>query len=220
MNHFKDEPYVSYSQVSTYMACPLKYRFSYIEALEPEFIPAALPFGGAVHEALAFYYTGLRNYKKAYSLESVIEVFSTTWNLSNESEPVRFDKGETKESLARLGETMLKTFYENVRPGEVMAVELPFKLNLNNGVKPLPLPIVGTIDLVERDENGRVWVVDHKTASRKYSDSKTDDDLQLTIYTLAISQFKLCQGETLFHARFDLLTKTKNPEFVSYPGFY
>jgi putative RecB family exonuclease len=48
----QENPHLSYSQVSQYLQCPLKYRFSYVDCLEPEFTPAALAFGAAMHSAI------------------------------------------------------------------------------------------------------------------------------------------------------------------------
>jgi hypothetical protein len=41
----REEPHLSYSQISSYMQCSLKYRSSYIDRLEPEFTPSALHYG-------------------------------------------------------------------------------------------------------------------------------------------------------------------------------
>lgn len=219
LKSYKEEPHISYSQISTYKMCPLQYRFRYVDSLKPEFTPAALPFGTSIHEALAFFYRGLRDNKTQYSREGLIDIFETDWNLQNEcNENIKFDNGDTPESLKKKGIDMLKTFYESVHPGEIIAVEVEFSLkhdNNNGHTKPLPLPIVGTIDLVERTSEG-VIVVDHKTAARKYSDNKVEDDLQLTIYTCALSRSKLANGDKEFFGRFDVLTKTKTPELVSY----
>ncbi|MCP4594600.1 MAG: PD-(D/E)XK nuclease family protein [bacterium] len=39
--------YISYSSISTYQRCPLKYYFGYVVGLEPEFVSSSLIFGGA-----------------------------------------------------------------------------------------------------------------------------------------------------------------------------
>jgi RecB family exonuclease len=45
--------------------------------------------------------------------------------------------------------------------------------------------LVGTLDLVEREADGRLVVVDLKTAARKYSDLQVEASLQLSIYSYA-----------------------------------
>ena len=44
--------YVSYSAISTYQRCSLRYFFSYIAGLLPKFKSSSLIFGGAIHRAL------------------------------------------------------------------------------------------------------------------------------------------------------------------------
>ena len=36
------QPHVSFTQIDQYLRCPLKYRFTYVDRLKPEFVPAAL----------------------------------------------------------------------------------------------------------------------------------------------------------------------------------
>lgn len=219
MNSAKNEQHISYSQISTYMMCPLRYRFQYIEELKPEVTPAALPFGRAIHESLAYFYRSLQNSGERPSLDQMTEVFRNDWRLSLECEEVKFDRGESNESCGALGISMLSAFYENVTPGEVLCVEQPFcirKIDPENG-RLLALPLVGYIDLIERDAAGNIVVVDHKTAKRKYQSSKVKQDLQLSIYACALSRSELCNGDENFHARFDVITKGKTPEFLTYP---
>ncbi|MBN1356902.1 PD-(D/E)XK nuclease family protein [bacterium] len=214
---FRDQPHISYSQINTYMLCPLRYYFQYVAALQPEFTPAALSFGSSIHEALAYFYRGLRDFRKRYSRDAVCEAFRTDWLARNDCDEIRFDADDNRESILDKGISMLKVFYDSVQPGEVLAVEAPFCLKNGNGTKPLPLPIVGSIDLIERDSEGRIVAVDHKTASRRYSDSKTEDALQLTVYTYALAHSPLVNGDKAFHARFDVITKARSPELIRYP---
>ena len=48
----REEPHLSYSQINSYMQCSLKYRFNYIDRLEPEFTPSPLHFGSAIHSVI------------------------------------------------------------------------------------------------------------------------------------------------------------------------
>jgi PD-(D/E)XK nuclease superfamily len=67
------------------------------------------------------------------------------------------------------------------------------------------------VDLVERDADGRLVVVDLKTAARKYSDLQVEASLQLSIYSYATAMNGLAD-EAELRLRFDVLTKTKTPE--------
>ena len=78
-----------------------------------------------------------------------------------------------------------------------------------------PPDLVGTLDLVERDADGRLVVVDLKTAARKYSDLQVEASLQLSIYSYATAMNGLADEQDL-RLRFDVLTKTKQPELHRY----
>jgi RecB family exonuclease len=72
-------------------------------------------------------------------------------------------------------------------------------------------PLVGTLDLIERDAEGRIIVVDLKTSARKYTDLQADASLQLSVYSYATAMNGLAdQGD--LRLRFDVLTKTKQPD--------
>ena len=44
---------ISKSQIQTYLICPRKFYFQYVMGAMPEFLPASLPFGSALHAAVA-----------------------------------------------------------------------------------------------------------------------------------------------------------------------
>ena len=44
--------YVSWSAISTFRTCPLKYKFRYIDGLPEESVSAALIFGTGIHTAI------------------------------------------------------------------------------------------------------------------------------------------------------------------------
>ncbi len=49
----KEKPHWSYSAFSSYLACPMKFYFRYIEHAEPERTSVSLPFGRAFHAILS-----------------------------------------------------------------------------------------------------------------------------------------------------------------------
>jgi CRISPR/Cas system-associated exonuclease Cas4 (RecB family) len=67
----------------------------------------------------------------------------------------------------------------------------------------------------QRDGDGRVVVVHLKTSSRKHDNLQVDASLQLSVYSYATSMNGLGDQEDL-RLRFDVLTKTKQPELHRY----
>ena len=58
-------------------------------------------------------------------------------------------------------------------------------------------------------------VVDLKTSARKYSDLQVEASLQLSLYSYAVGLSLLATGENV-RLRFDVLTKTRQPELHRY----
>ena len=78
MRTAQDHDHLSYSQVNTYLSCPLQYRFKYVDEIPPAFTSVALAFGSAIHEAVAaFYQTRLEgdNLKP----DQMLDVYRDTW---------------------------------------------------------------------------------------------------------------------------------------------
>jgi putative RecB family exonuclease len=213
----RQQPHVSFTQIDQYLRCPLKYKFTYVDRLQPEFVPAALAFGSGIHGAAAFLFRG-RTDGTAPSLADVQGFFEAYWQLETSARPIRFGEKDTKESLLDLAGRMLDVLYRNQEPGiEIVGVEQPFDvplIDLDTG-EVLDRALVGTLDLIERDAEGRVAVVDLKTSARKYTDLQVDASLQLSVYSYATAMNGLADQEDL-RLRFDVLTKTKQPELCRY----
>ena len=196
---------------------PLKYKFAYVDRLKPEFVPVALAFGSGIHGAAAFFYRGVAG-GATPSLADVQSVFETLWNLETSRRPVHFGEKDTKDAFLDLGRRMLGVLCAAHDPSaEVLAVEQPFRVPL---IDPdtgelLDRDLVGSLDRLEKDAEGRLVVVDLKTAGRKYSDLQVEASLQLSIYSYATAMNGLADQEEL-RLRFDVLTKTKTPELHRY----
>ena len=54
----RQQSHVSFTQIDQYLRCPLKYRFTFLDRLEPDFVPVALAFGSGIHGAAAFFFRG------------------------------------------------------------------------------------------------------------------------------------------------------------------
>lgn len=48
-SEIRRQPVVGFTQLDTYLRCPLRYRFTYIDRLAPEFLAASLAFGSGIH---------------------------------------------------------------------------------------------------------------------------------------------------------------------------
>jgi CRISPR/Cas system-associated exonuclease Cas4 (RecB family) len=128
----------------------------------------------------------------------------------------RVQAGEA--SLMDLARRMLAVLYREREPEmEIVGVEEPYdvpRIDLDTG-EVLDRALVGTLDLLERDANGGLVVVDLKTSARKYSNLQVEASLQLSVYSYATQMNGLAVEQDL-RLRFDVLTKTNQPELCRY----
>jgi len=222
MQQYQEQLHISHSQIFCYLACSLKYQFQYVEQRQKERISLALPFGKAIHLALERYYRSLMDDRTIVSLDLMETLFeeSLTLELDNSEIPVMF-KAEASDtaSAIQMGKGLLKTFYDNIDLAgmEIVDVELPLSAPLytDTGEK-TDITLVGFIDLLMRDAEGNLLVVDNKTSKQKKSQDAVDDDLQMTAYSylLAANGYVFPRAEV--NCRFDVLRKLKTPKLEQY----
>jgi len=201
-------PHWSYSALNTYLTCPMRYFFRYIEHAEVERTSVSLPFGRAFHAVLS------ERARKGvdFTVEDAKEDFAVYFRGETEvSENIAYKPDEDYWFWEQRGCDMLDVaFAEWSDDYTVKSVAEAFSVE----VPGLSKPLIGEFDLVVVD-GGDETIVDWKTASAKWPAGKTDRDLQATAYCFAYNQV---HGRTpLF--RFDVFTKAKAPahhQFYTY----
>ncbi len=93
------DSYLSYSRISLYQSCPLRYYFKYVAGLPERTVSTSLIFGSAVHRAAQFHFEELLAGNEPPCLDALIAEYDRHWQ---EVDPqlVQFGKDEDIESLA------------------------------------------------------------------------------------------------------------------------
>ena len=206
-----DRPHWSVSSLNQYLnVCGLQYFFQRIAKLPKESESSNLVFGSTVHETLSCIYEHLQE-GNALSPEDSAEAFASAWEIyvkTADSQVVYSGKDSYDGLLAR-GRALIEHFVQEINPDEdVISVDQRFLAPLvSTDGSVLEMPLLGYFDLVvERD--GVPVICDFKTASRRYTDHKIDNDLQSVGYGYAGSML-FDQNEVTFEWR--VLLKTKAP---------
>ena len=178
-------PTFSYSSLSTYEACPLRYAFSYVYRIpEPDRPAAHLTFGSTAHSAFEAFTRERRERlargEPAPTREDLERHFTANWK------PAAFGDKTTEATFERRVGRLLDNFWDGEVSslGEAIAEELDFTLVIETADGTPPVRIYGGIDRIDRLPGGGIEVIDYKTG--KISSQKgVDENLQLTIYALA-----------------------------------
>jgi len=210
------EEHLSASAIGKYLRCPRSYRYRYVEHRIPETRASALVFGGAIHTALAHFYSAHRNVQKEPDLAELCDVFRGAWaeNL-DDGPPVLFGEDESADKLTDMGVAMLGTFLKKAPfYREVVEVEMPFSVELADPETGEVLPrLVGVFDAVVREQDGGFAVLEHKTSAKRWTEWKLAFDNQLTVYSLAAPQLGFGDDATVV---VQVLLKQKTPDLVLY----
>jgi len=211
----------SFSQLNTYLICPMKYAHQYVWGTPWETIPVALPFGKGIHKAAETYYLGLMENGEIIPVDQLIARFEAVFlgEIENAQIEVTHKDGENLETLREKGIELLNLFHAETRPQKIRAVELPFSVSVPDILKgggDLPIRLQGVFDLIETDQDGTYAVVELKTSAQRFSSLRLEYDLQATTYSYAMTKMKVATSENSCLVRYDVLLKTKKPAFEHY----
>jgi putative RecB family exonuclease len=194
----------------------------YVEARKPELIPIALPFGSAIHSAMEMYYRSVKNSGNPESLEAIIGRFEDclSLDLDHSDIPVIYKKAAPdKDSVIKMGKGLLEMFYESVdlTGMQVIGAELPLSATLyTEEGSATELKLIGVLDLLLRDQNGELLIVDHKTAAQKKAQSTVNEDLAFTVYSYLLAANRYVLPGADVNCRMDVLRKLKTPKMEQY----
>lgn len=168
-------PYsLSFSKISDYKMCPLKYKYRYV--LEIPTPPShALSFGTTIHDTLRDYHAKLLADVKV-SLDELLAIYKKNW------QPLGYMDKKHQQLYFDNGENLLKRYFEENLKQKIIPVDLEKSFTLNiAGIK-----FFGRIDRIDPLEDG-VEIIDYKTGSPK-SQKEVDADDQVAFYAIAAKE--------------------------------
>jgi putative RecB family exonuclease len=200
--------YLSWSQLSTYRSCPLKYYFRYVENRPEEELSASLLLGSGIHRAIEFFHRQQLQGDELPSIESMLDEFWEEWTQRAQSNlPLEFGADESLSTVGQLAERMLKAFcgHEAAQiEGSIIGIEEELLSQIDASCPPL----LARVDLlIDRD---REWVLrDYKTSRSKWTQQTAEASAeQLLLYSQLL---QLMRPDRPIRLEFVVITKTKTP---------
>ncbi len=174
-------PYLSVSQITTYLQCPRKYRFRYVERREPESRAVELAFGSAVHASIAWWVSE-RAAGREPTVDALARIVRVDWSSEVNAGDLVFDK-QSAEDLGAKAEVLVRLFVERFRSETLLGAEVGFDVELWDPIahRPLAVPLKGFLDIETPD-----GFIELKTCARK--SSWLNWSLQLGAYSYALRE--------------------------------
>jgi putative RecB family exonuclease len=206
---------LSYSSVRTYLECPLRWKFLYVddlkeaprgyfsfgrtvhsvleELLKPLVVPSGRRVGGgATQHTLDDWRVGAGAVGALPSRSEMLQLYDAAW--------IRDGYGSTEEEkrYKQLGEEILVAYREDL----VRAPPAPVSVEEHLEAKWNGVAVHGYIDRIDRTPNGGLEILDYKT-SRELSQADAEESDQLSVYQVLVEQNypEPVEQLTLYHLR-------------------
>jgi len=142
-------------------------------------------------------------------LELLLDSYASYWRRGVLGDPPL--RGDNIDADREMGINLLKVFHDDApKPAEILAVELPFAIPLvdpRTGEVDERL-LVGSIDAIVADANGRLKILEHKTAKRKWGQVELQHDPQPSVYQYAARVLGVAYNPGI---EYQFLMKLKKP---------
>lgn len=171
-----DITYISYSQLQTYLTCPLHYKLRYILNMPSQPSPA-LSYGVSVHGALRDFFQDLKQ-NGTTQVQDMENYLKTNWVATGYTS--KQHEEQTYTQALRMVTNLAQENIKTIPP--VATVEMPFSFMIGK------LKISGRIDRIDTLPNGKIEIIDYKTGKNVLTEKKAKEDLQLSLYGIAATE--------------------------------
>lgn len=200
-------PHWSYSAISQFLSCPLRFYFQRVIRLPQKSVGSSLVLGSSVHAALAEYHRTVQQNEPTDTVK-LHQIMADTWTMRESETPISFRDGETQDELMAQGISLVELYLKEPPPENIIAIEQEIIAPLHNSQgEYLETPLVAVLDLIT-EGNEEMTVREFKTSGRAYSEIEAETSLQPTCYVNAVQE-SLGIAPTV---EYTVLVKTKTPK--------
>lgn len=197
----------SYSAISQYLSCPLRFYFQRIMRLPQKSVGSSLVLGSSVHAALAEYHRTVQQ-DEPTDTAKLHRIIADNWTKRGDETRISYRDGETQADLMAVGVSLIELYLQQPPPENIIAIEQEIIAPLHNSRGDyLETPLLAVADLVT-EGNEELTVQEFKTSGRAYSEMEAETSLQPTCYVNAVQE-KF--GHTA-SVEYTVLVKTKTPK--------
>lgn len=202
---------LSWSRLQSYLQCPRKFHYHYIEKRSHERTASSLVFGSALHHAIEQINESRLAFDCFPTVEAAVQSFKQSWEVESAGKTLHYSKSENADGLLMQAERMLTAYLEHEsrrQESQIIAVEHEATFTLSAD---LP-PFVTRLDRVELCD-GDLIITDFKTSKSPYSEDKIREAWpQVIAYSAAAMPLLRELGAKRIVPQLLIITKAKTPK--------
>lgn len=181
---------LSYSSISQYLECPLKYKFIYIDRFLKAKKPS-LSFGDSLHQALHYFYD--TKIPQPPSLEELLRFYQDIWVKDG------YGSEDEEKQYFEYGKHILSEFYNR----HIKGFHIPFAVEDIFNTEMDGIAVTGKIDRIEKLPDGRIEIIDYKSNKKPFTLDKLKRESQLSMYQIGAKKKYGLKVEklTFYHLR-------------------
>lgn len=189
----KESDIFSVSRLETYISCPIKYFYKYILKIEDYFEPKTevLKIGSAIHETLRILYEEYKiNLNESLKNKKLIEDILKK-ELMLQDYTINSDNMDTVKRYVDLVDKTIEMDLEYLKNNNLKPISFEEKFIKSLEVEGEEIKFTGSIDRVDTDEYGNIYIVDYKLGA---SGVKNFDDFNEKAVSLQFPIYGLVKG--------------------------
>jgi len=178
----------SHSRLGTFEHCPLKFKYQYIDKIEPEIkktIESHL--GKVIHNTLEWLYNQIKE-NKIPTIDELIVYYAKNWKENYTSEIIIIKQEMTTQDYFNKGIQFLLDYYKEHYPFDdnTLETEKEILIDLDETGE---YKIRGFIDrLTYNLKTGEYEIHDYKTSNNIPMQEQIENDRQLALYSIAVKE--------------------------------
>lgn len=171
------KPTLSPSRITTFLACPSKYLWTYVDPRGKWYLRAKsyYSFGTTLHKVLERFHD--EGDQGVTTVGDALRIYEESWIDAGfaSAEEMQEAYGEGKEIVQSVVNDAIAKREEGVK---TLAVEKLLKADLG------PFELIGRVDRLDERADGTIEIIDYKSGRSSVTESQVRDDLAMACYQL------------------------------------
>ena len=185
-----------YDSLITFMRCPLRFKFEYLEGIETGQESIKIFFKQTLHQTMKHFFKKLDEDEVILTQKQIHDYWGDLWLADVDSEKIIYGNASEKANLTKKGYSYLNKFhrYQSDKPGVPIKVDLDYSIDFMDEYK-----FSGNIELI-REKDNNIQIVNFSTSRYVPDNFRKQNDIRFTANSYAFQKiFEQKEDEIIYY---------------------